>query len=349
MTIVTILAAILCFGVIITLHEAGHFFVAKKCGIRVLEFAIGMGPVIFQRQRGETKYSLRALPIGGFCAMEGEDENSDDPRAFRNQPVWQRMLVTVAGATMNLILGFVLIIIVTCMDDLISTTTIADFHTNDTGTVTACSAEKLQKDDRFVSINGLHIYTVNDITYALINDDCDTYTVVVERAGEKVTLTDVEFRDTQTDTMYDFYVYGQEKTLLHVLDFSCKNFVTTARMIWVSLIDLIRGKYGFHDLSGVVGIIDSTTEFVAMEETFADKAMRLLDLMSFITINIGIFNLIPFPALDGGRFVFLVVEAIRRKAVPAQVEGMIHFVGLSALMLLMVAITFQDVIKIFQK
>ena len=349
MTLVTILVAILCFGIIIMIHEAGHFFVAKKCGIRVLEFAIGMGPVIFRKQRGETKYSLRALPIGGFCAMEGEDENSSDPRAFRNQPVWQRMLVTVAGAVMNLILGFVLIVIVTCMDDMISTCTIAEFHTDKDGNVTACSAEKLQADDRFVEINGLHIYTANDITYALINDDCDTYTVVVERAGEKITLENVEFRDRANEGMYDFYVYGQRKTVGAVLSYSCRNFVTTARMIWVSLIDLIRGKYGFHDLSGVVGIIDTTTEVVAQQESFSDKAMRLLDLMSFITINIGIFNLIPFPALDGGRFVFLAVEAIRRKAVPARVEGMIHLIGLSALMLLMIAITFQDVIKIFRR
>ena len=122
MNLITILVAILCFGIIIMIHEAGHFFVAKKSGIRVLEFSIGMGPKIISRQKGETKYSLRMLPIGGYCAMEGEDENSDDPRAFRKAPVWKRMLVTVAGATMNLILGLILIIAVTCMDSSIYST-----------------------------------------------------------------------------------------------------------------------------------------------------------------------------------------------------------------------------------
>lgn len=349
MTLLTVLIAILCFGVIIMIHEWGHFFVAKKCGIRVLEFSIGMGPAIFSKQKGETKYSLRMLPIGGYCAMEGEDENSDDPRAFRRQAVWKRMLVTVAGATMNLILGFVLIVAVCCIDTAITTTVIADFHTNSAGEDIASSDQWLRADDRFVRINGLKIYTATDISYALQNDDADTFTVVVEREGELVTLENVEFRDAETGGLLDFYVYGQHKTVGAVLSYSCRNFVSTARLIWISLIDLIRGKYGFHDLSGVVGIVDTTAEVVQQTKSFREAAMTLLDLMSFITVNVGIFNLIPFPALDGGRLVFLVIEAIRRKQMPAKVEGMIHFVGLSALMILMIAITFQDVLKIFQR
>lgn len=349
MTFLTVLAAIFCFGIIITIHEAGHFFVAKKSGIRVLEFAIGMGPALISKQKGETKYSLRLLPIGGYCAMEGEDENSDDPRAFRKAAVWKRMLVTVAGATMNLILGFLLIILVTCMDGRITTTTVAEFRTNEAGEDISTSDEWLQKDDRFVEINGLRIFTIQDVSYALQNDDCDTFTVTVEREGGLVTLTDVQFLNTETQGLLDFYVYGQDKSFGTVMSYTCRQFASTARLIWISLRDLLAGKYGFHDLSGVVGIIDSTTEIVSMSETLHDKAMSMFDLMSFITINVGIFNLIPFPALDGGRLVFLIVEAIRRKPCPAKIEGMIHFVGLSALMLLMVAITFQDVFKIFQK
>lgn len=349
MTIITILAAVLSFGVIIMIHEAGHFFVAKKSGIRVLEFAIGMGPALISKKVGETKYSLRLLPIGGFCAMEGEDENSDDPRAFRKAAVWKRMLVTVAGATMNLILGFFLIIIVACMDSRLTTTIVAEFRTNDAGENVATSNQWLQKDDRFVEINGLHIFTIQDVSYALQNDDCEDFTVTVERGGQLVTLENVVFLNTETKGLLDFYVYGQEKSFGAVMSYTVKQFASTARLIWISLRDLISGKYGFHDLSGVVGIIDSTTEIVSQRESLHDKAMSLFDLMSFITINVGIFNLIPFPALDGGRFVFLVVEAIRRKPIPAKIEGTIHFVGLSALMLLMVAITFQDVFKIIQK
>lgn len=346
--ILTVIVAILCFGLIIIVHEAGHFFVAKKCGIKVLEFSIGMGPALFSKKHGETKYSLRLFPIGGYCAMEGEDEDSEDPRSFRSQPVWKRMLVTVAGAVMNVILGFLLIILVTCIDTAVTTTTVAEFHTNEAGEDVSSSSEFLREGDRFISVNGLHIFTPQDISYALQNDDAETFTVVVEREGEKVTLENVKFYDSETGGMFDFYVYGQRKTFLSVLSYSCRNFVSSARLIWISLIDLIRGKYGFHDLSGVVGIVDTTAEVVQQGETFREKCLTLFDLMSFIAINVGIFNLIPFPALDGGRLLFLVIEAIRRKPISANVEGMIHFVGLAALMVLMVAVTFQDIFRIFE-
>ena len=349
MTLLTVLVAILCFGVIIMIHEAGHFFVAKKSGIKVIEFAIGMGPAIISKQRGETKYSLRCLPIGGYCAMEGEDDNSDDPRAFRSAAVWKRMLVTVAGATMNLILGFFLIILVTCLDTAITTTTIASFHENADGVDLSASSQWLQVDDTFYSVDGLRIFTASDLSYALHNTDADTYNVVVEREGQRVEYQNVSFHDKETGGVLDFYVYGQKKTVGNVLTYTCKNFVSTARLIWISLFDLIRGKYGFKDLSGVVGIVDTTATYVKESKTFREACMTLFDLMSFITINVGIFNLIPFPALDGGRLVFLIIEAIRRKQIPAKVEGMIHFVGLSALMVLMVAITFQDVFKIFTR
>ena len=349
MTILTILAAILGFGIIIMIHEAGHFFVAKKCGIRVLEFSIGMGPAIISKQKGETKYSWRLFPVGGYCAMEGEDENSDDPRAFRKQAVWKRMLVTVAGAAMNLILGFILILIFTCMDSPMTSTTIVQFRENDAGESISTSCEWLRPNDRFVSINGLRIFTWQDISYALQNDDCDTFSVTVEREGQLVTCDDVTFLNTETGGLLDFYLARDEKTPLTILSHTCKYYVTTARLIWISLVDLLSGKYGFHDLSGVVGIIDATTTVVNMSETLREKLITLIDILSFITINVGIFNLIPFPALDGGRLVFLVIEAIRRKPVPARVEGMIHFVGLAALMLLMIAITFQDIGKIFAR
>ncbi|MCQ2416794.1 MAG: site-2 protease family protein [Oscillospiraceae bacterium] len=347
MTILTILATLLCFGVIIFIHEAGHFFVAKKCGVRVLEFSMGMGPILFSKKKGETRYSIRAFPIGGFCAMEGEDKNSSDPRAFRNQAVWKRMLVIVAGAVMNLILGFLLIIAVTCIDGQITTTTISDFHTDAEGVSTSTSEKWLKPDDRFIKINGLSIYTASDISYALQNTDSELYEVVVEREGELITLEDVKFKDRETQGILDFYVYGQRLSPMAVLSYSCKSFATTARLIWISFADLLRGRYGFRDMSGVVGIIDATTEVVSMRETLRDKILTMLDLMSFITINIGIFNLIPFPALDGGRMVFLIAEAILRKPVPAKVEGAIHLVGLSALMLLMIAVTCQDIFKIF--
>lgn len=349
MTILTILAAILGFGVIIIIHEAGHFIVAKKCGIHVLEFSIGMGPAIISKQIGETKYSWRILPVGGYCAMAGEDEQSDDPRAFRKQAVWKRILVTIAGAVMNLILGFVLILGYTCLETPLTSTRIAQFHTNDAGEDLSTSSQWLKANDRFVSINGMKIFTWQDISYALQNDDCDTFQIIVERDGERVNLDQVTFLDKETKGLLDFYLQRDEKTPLSVLSHSARYFVTNARLIWISFIDLVSGKYGFHDLTGVVGIIDATTTVVNMSESLRDKVITMLDILSFITINVGIFNLIPFPALDGGRLVFLIIEAIRRKPLSEKIEGTIHLIGIAVLMLLMLAITFQDITKIFQR
>ena len=354
MTFLTVLAAIICFGIIIMIHEFGHFIVAKKCGIRVLEFSIGMGPALFSKKRGETMYSVRILPIGGYCAFEGEDTDSKDPRAFRNASVPKRMLVTLAGAFMNLVLGLLLILIVLCMDKKITTTTIDSFHQNELGVSTASSEEWLRPGDRFVSINGLKIYTATDISYALQNDDCYEFTVVVERDGREVTLENVRFRDSRikdenVKVSFDFYVTGAEKTPANLISYTGRGFVSTARLIWISFRDLIRGKYGFNDMSSVVGIIDTTTEVVAQGKTLQEKVMTLLDLMSFITINVGIFNLLPFPALDGARFVLLVIEGIRRKKLPTRVEASIHLAGFAILIVLMIALMFKDVAHIFNR
>ncbi|MBQ8921940.1 MAG: site-2 protease family protein [Oscillospiraceae bacterium] len=351
---VTVLAAILCFGIIIMIHEFGHFIVAKKCGIRVLEFSIGMGPALISKKRGETLYSVRALPIGGYCAFEGEDTESKDPRAFRNASVPKRILVTVAGAFMNLVLGFVLILIVLCMDTKITTTTVDSFHTNELGLSAASSDAWLEPGDRFVSINGLKIYTATDISYALQNDDCEEFTVVVERGGKEITLENVRFRDQRIEdenvrVSFDFYVTGADKTIPNLASYTCRGFVSTARLIWISFRDLIRGKYGFNDMSSVVGIIDTTTEVVSQSKTLHDKVMTILDLMSFITINVGIFNLLPFPALDGARLLLLFVEGIRRKKLPANVEGSIHLAGFAILLVLMIALVFKDVVHIFNR
>ncbi|MBP0975594.1 MAG: site-2 protease family protein, partial [Oscillospiraceae bacterium] len=265
------------------------------------------------------------------------------------QAVWKRMLVTVAGATMNLILGFFLILAVVSLDSPMTSTTLAAFRENEAGESISTSSQWLQPNDRFVSINGLKIFTWQDISYALQNDTCDTFQVTVERNGQLLTYDDVTFLNTETQGLLDFYLLRDEKTPLTIISHTCKYYLTTARLIWISLVDLLSGKYGFHDLSGVVGIIDATTTVVNMSETFREKLTTMFDILGFITINVGIFNLIPFPALDGGRLVFLIVEAIRRKPCPAKVEGMIHFCGLAALMLLMVVITFQDISKIFTR
>lgn len=337
-----ILISILVFGVIIAIHEFGHFSVAKLCGIKVNQFAIGMGPPIFKKQWGETEYSLRVLPIGGYCSMEGEDASSSDSRAFGNKPVIKRMAVVVAGAIMNIILGFILILITTCMSDKIATTTISQFHKNDSGEIVASSYESgLREGDKIVKINNLTVFNDADVAYKLQTTDENSFTVTVKRNGEKITLNNVVFEDTATTGRLDFYVEPQNKTFFSVISYSARDLVTTARMIWISLIDLVSGKYGFHDLSGPVGIVGAIGEASGLGIEY------LLNLVTFITVNVGIFNLLPLPALDGGRFVFLVIEAIRKKKISPEKEGMIHFIGLALLMCMMLLVTINDVRNLF--
>ena len=184
-----IIVAILVFGIIIIIHELGHFTVAKLCGIKVNEFAIGMGPKIVSWGKNETKYSLRALPIGGYVAMEGEDDDSSDPRAFRHRKVWQRLLVVLAGAFMNLVLGFVILVIITATSDAIVSTTVAQFYEEDaTSHLTG-----LEVGDKIVSVNGMKVYTDTDISYQFQIDEDMSFEMTVIRDGEKVTLPDVRF------------------------------------------------------------------------------------------------------------------------------------------------------------
>lgn len=352
--ILTVISAILVFFVIIVLHEFGHFIVAKLCGIRVNQFAVGMGPAILKKQGKETLYALRLFPVGGFCAMEGEDASSDDPRAFGNKSVLKRMAVVVAGAIMNLILGFVILIITTLLYGSTVTTTIADFtYTTDdvTGEHISTSTSEtcgLQKEDTILSIDGMHIWSDMDLSYKLQNTESDTMTLVVRRNGERVTLENVTFHNTETGHRLDFYVHSTPCTFGSVVTYSLKSSISTGRLIWISMRDLLLGKYGFSDLSGPVGIISTIGEAANSSAVIKEKLEAVLSLASFITINVGIFNLLPLPALDGGRLFFLLIEAIRRKPINPEHEGMVHFIGLAVLMLLMVAVTFQDILKLVQ-
>ena len=350
---VTIIVALLVFGVIIAIHEFGHFIVAKLCGIRVNKFAIGMGPCVLKKQWGETEYSLRLFPVGGFCAMEGEDAESDDPRAFAKKSVPKRMAVVVAGAVMNLILGFFLIMTTTLLYGDIITLKIAGFHEAEnkvTGEMVSVSTSEgcgLKVGDRFISMDGMRLFTDTDLSYKLQNASGEPMKVVVERDGERVTLEKVIFLNTQTEGALDFYVEAEKCSFLNVIRYSAMNTVSTARLIWISVKDLLTGKYGFRDLSGPVGIIGTIGEVATAGETFKENLTGVLSLASFITVNVGIFNLLPLPALDGGRLIFLIVEAIRRKPINPEHEGIVHLVGMAILFLLMIAVTFQDILRLF--
>ena len=338
-----ILIAIIVFGVIIVIHEWGHFIAARLSGVKVNEFAIGMGPTLFKIHGKKTMFSLRLLPIGGYCAMEGEDTTSSDDGAFCSKSPIKRLFITAAGAVMNIILGFIIAIIVTAINGRVVTNQVTYF-TDDA----VSSSSGLQLDDVILKINGKKIFTANDIVYQLRNDVDGVVDMVVLRNGEKVKLDAVRFDlslNTETGKQViniDFKVKANDCTIANIIPYSFKRTVTTARLIWISLIDMISGKYGFNDIQGPVGIVTAIGE--ASEQSFSD----LLDFMMLITVNVGIFNLLPLPALDGGRLVFIIVEMIRRKPVPPEKEGLVHFIGFAALMLLMVAVTFNDIVRLIK-
>ena len=348
MRILSIVLALLIFEIIIVIHELGHFIVAKSCGVKVNEFAIGMGPAIIKKKKGETLYALRAFPIGGYCSMEGEDAQSPDERAFCKKSVPKRMAIVVAGVVMNLILGYVMIIINTAWTAPITSTKISWFEENAKSQSTG-----LEIGDEIIRINGMRIFTPTDLSYQFQNDDDSIFDMTVIRNGEKIDLENVAF-STKDKTMHiDFKVQPIDATVGTVLTHSLKETASDARLIYISLSDLIRGKYSIRDLSGPVGIVDTIGDVIdnqTDEDTGIDWAgliQTMLSLGSFITINIGIFNLLPLPALDGGRLIFLIIEGIRRKPVPPEKEGMVHFAGLALLMILMVVVTVSDVIKLF--
>ncbi len=341
----TIAVALLFFGVIIMIHEFGHFLCAKLCKVKVNEFALGMGPVLFKKKKGDTQYALRLFPIGGFVAMEGEDAQSEDENAFNKKPVWQKILIVVAGATMNLILGFILmILLLSTSTDLIGTNTIKEFYPD------AVSAQYgLQAGDRFVEIDGHRVWSEKDLGFLMSRSRDGIFDFVVERNGEKVALSDVHFATEEyqgvTLIQYDFVIIGEPPTFLGVLKNAVTQSASIVRMVWLSLFDLVTGRYGMSALSGPVGTMDIIADVTA-EAASSGSLENLLTIMAFITINVGVANLLPLPALDGGRLLFLLVEAIRKKPVNPKYEGYVHAAGLALLMILMVVVTFNDILRI---
>lgn len=341
-----IIFAILFFGVIIISHELGHFSVARIFKVKINEFAIGMGPAIFKKKRKETLYALRLFPIGGFVSMEGEDEDSKDERAFCNKPVWQRFLIVLAGATVNIILGVVLLAVLICQQDLVGTTQIHSFKEG-----SQLEASGLKAGDTIKKINGRHVFSDTDLSYLMLTDEDGSMDFVVERDGEKkeingVTFTTVE-ENGETKFVYDMVILGVEKNVLTVSSAAVKQTVSVARMVWMSLGDLISGKYGLKDVSGAIGTVSFIADTVEESQKTTDYS-ALINIMAFITINIGVFNLLPIPALDGGRLFFMLIEMIFRKPIPAKYENWVHAVGMVLLLIFMAVVSFSDIFKLIR-
>ncbi len=349
LNILLIIIAVLLFGLIISIHEFGHFFTAKLSGIRVNEFAVGMGPKLFGFTRGETDYSLRLFPIGGYCAMEGEDEESPDDKAFNNKPVWKRMIVIVAGAFMNIVLGLVLMGVVVCQSNLLATNQIAAFTEN-----SKLEAAGAEVGDYIYSVDGYRIRTETDLSFGFGTADPDSCNIVLVRDGEKIELNNVKLDSYEssgrTAVVIDFKIYGVQKTPLRIIKKSVDNTWSMMKMVILSLKGIVTGKYGLNDVSGPVGVAQAITEAAStgLETSVSDAIYNIMTIMALISINLGVFNLLPFPALDGGRFVFLLIEAVRKKPVPRKYEAWVNTAGMAILLAFMVVVTCKDIIGIFK-
>lgn len=350
---VYILAAILVFGVLIAVHELGHFMAAKACGVRVNEFSIGMGPALWKKQKGETQYSLRLFPVGGFCAMEGEEEDSDDPTALNNQGFWAKLLIFAAGAAMNFIAGLLIILVLYADAQAFYVPVVAGF-------ADGCpleSVDGLQEGDRLLRIDGEKVYVYSDISLLMGLNKTGAFDLQIERNGEVITLRDFtmerrEYIDQngKTYTGYGLYFGAEEATLGRKLSYSWNNAMDFVRLVRLSLQMLLTGQAGVKDLSGPVGIVSTMTQVGEQAATTRAAVENIAYLAALIAVNLAVMNLLPLPALDGGKIFFLVINAVSmqlfKKQIPAKYENYIHFAGLILLLALMAVITFSDVWKL---
>ncbi|MDD3165257.1 MAG: M50 family metallopeptidase [Oscillospiraceae bacterium] len=348
-----IILAIVLFSVLIFVHELGHFAAAKLLGVRVNEFSLCMGPAIFQKTVGETTYSLRCIPIGGFCAMEGEDEQSGDPRAFTSKAPWRRVIILVAGAFMNLVTGFVILVI---LFSLSSGYLIKPVISGAYDGCTLLSAEGLQVGDQIYSVNGTRILLYGDVATLLRRGNGETYDLVVLRDGEKVRLDDFAMQPSQfvvngvPKTMYGLKFTAVEKTFSAGLSTACYTAIDFVRMIQWSLQDILRGAVGIRDFSGPVGIVSLISDTGKESTSVADGMENIFYLGAFLAVNLAVMNMLPIPALDGGRVFCLlltaIIEKITRKKLNPKYEGYVHATGMVLLLSFMAVVTISDVVKL---
>ncbi|MCQ2553638.1 MAG: RIP metalloprotease RseP [Clostridia bacterium] len=335
MRIIGIIIAILCFMILIIGHEFGHFSVAKLLGMRVNEFSLGMGPLLFQKEKGETKYSVRAIPIGGFCALEGEDGDSEDPRAFSKQPAWAKILVLVAGAFMNVVLGIIVFTMV---------------FTNTGVTVPKLSqvmegkpaAEAgLLAGDTIVGVNGEYYGDFQSVASAITASKGDTVSITVKRDGQNKT-----FECKTYVNEYGNRAIGIMASVSHSFGDCLKAGIRETGVVALSIRDfftgLFKGNASVNDVSGIVGVVSIAGEAAEY------GIINVIYLMAMISANLGYMNLLPIPALDGGRILMTIIRAIFKDKISDEAEGMIHAAGMILLLILMVLIMFKDTISLFK-
>lgn len=352
MILLYILLAILIFGILIITHELGHFAAAKLFHVRVNEFSVCMGPAIFQKKIGETTYALRCIPIGGYCAMEGEDEASEDPRAFTSARPWKRAVILVAGSAMNFVAGLLILIAMYSAVVGFTTTEITNFYPD----CPLQSEEGLQVGDTLYRIDGRRVYLYSDISMLMSRNQTGVFDLEVKRDGQIVKLEDFPMNkqayseDGETVYRYGLYFGFEDKTVGSVLKNAWYSALDFARMVWMSLSDLIRGFVSVNDMSGPVGIVSVIAETGRSSETAGAAALNISYLGAFIAVNLAVMNMLPIPALDGGRVFFLVItaalEKLFKRKIDPKYEGYIHAAGMVLLLVFIAFITLKDIWKL---
>lgn len=347
----SVLIAILAFGFLIFTHELGHYISARIFGVTVKEFSLGFGPRMlwYTSKKTGIKYSLAMLPFGGFVSMEGEDEETNDPNALSKKPAWQRLIIMASGAVINLLTGFLLTLILVC-NTALGSTVVAEHPESLAGNHSTVGI--LMEGDRILSVGGEKVTVASELQYAIMRHGNKPVDVVVVRGGEEITLKDVQFPTSEEQGQVfgttDFTVYRVKKDFATVMQHTFHQCVSTVKMVWDSLFDLITGRFTVEAVSGPIGITGVITDAVGQDGySIGDRALVLLRLVAMIAINLGVVNLFPLPALDGGRVLFLLIEVIFRRPVPQKVEGMIHAVGIILLFGLMILISVKDIFGFF--
>ncbi len=348
-TFIYVILALLLFGVLIFIHELGHYLFARLFNVSITEFSIGMGKSIISKTSTKTgiMYSLRLFPIGGYVSMVGENEESDDPNALGKKPAWQRLIIVAAGACINLIFGLILMLclVISISGRGIATNQVYGYEQNSKYEITS-NAYGIKAGDIITKIENTKTNNAYDLSYEIMRKGTEPLDVTLVRDGKEIVLYDVVFpKITSSSTVFgsmDFQVLAKKANVGNVILHTAQRSWLTVRMVWESLFDLIRGRYGLEAVSGPVGItqtIVDTTDEAVKERDYSS----ILYISAVICINLGVMNLLPIPALDGGRLFFILIEIILRRPVPSKIENTIHGLGMYLLLLFMLFISLKDI------
>jgi regulator of sigma E protease len=352
----SVLFAILLFSFLIFVHELGHFLAAKLSGVQVNEFSMFMGPAIFKKQVGETLYSLRCIPIGGFCAMEGEDQDTDNPRSFQKAAWWKRLIILLAGAAMNFVAGLLLFLVVYAPVDTFAVPVIDYFEQG----CLLQGEDGLQTGDRILEVDGNRVFVSSDFSLILSLNPGDIHDLTVERGGQSVFLDDfnmvkAEFPDPEggSSIRYGFNFSVEEATFASKLRYVWDMAMSNVQMVKLSIQMLLSGQAGIDDLGGPVMIVDQMAQVAEDSKTSLDALLNMIYFGAFLAINLAVMNLLPIPALDGGRAVCLLitaaVEGITGRKINPKYEGYLHGAGMILLLALMAFVMFKDIFVIFKR